>query len=67
VRRTRVWAESEAVNVRVVINVHERVIPASVDAVGRMIDDVGPPRDWSRRVVFLCWLVRKSGGNRRRK
>lgn len=47
-----------------ILNVHERVIPASVDAVGRMID---PPRAWPRRVVFLRWLVRKSGGNRRRK
>jgi len=43
------------------------VYPMRVDAVERMIDDVGPPRDWSRRVVFLRWLVRKSGGNRRQK
>ena len=61
------WAESKTVNVRVVVNVQERLIPASGDAVGRMIDDVGPPRAWSRRVVFLRWLVRKSGGNRRHK
>ena len=35
------WAESEAVNVRVVVNVHERLIPARVDAVGKMIDTLG--------------------------
>jgi hypothetical protein len=40
-RRKRVWAESKTVNVRVVVNVHERVIPAGVDAVGRMIDTLG--------------------------
>jgi len=50
-----------------VVNVHERVIPASVDAAGRMIDDVGRPRAWSRKVVFLRWLARKIRGNRRHK
>ena len=40
-RRRRVWAESEALNVRVVVTVHKRVIPAGVDAVGRMIDTLG--------------------------
>ena len=35
------WAESKTVNVRVVVTVHERVIPARVDAVGKMIDTLG--------------------------
>jgi len=46
---------------------HDALLEDPLDKVEGGSRDVGPPRAWSRRVVFLRWLVRTSGGNRRRK
>ena len=46
---------------------HDALLEDALDKVEGAFRGVGPPRAWSRRVVFLRWLVRKSGGNRRRK
>lgn len=46
---------------------HDALLEDALDKVEGAFRDVGPPRVWSRRVVFLRWLVRKSGGNRRNK
>jgi hypothetical protein len=46
---------------------HDALLEDALDKVEGAFRDVGPPRAWSRRVVFLRWLVRKSGGNRRHK
>jgi len=74
VRRRRVWAESKTVNVRVVVNVHERVIPGSVDAVGRMIDTLGsagdvvwPTERWPALKLDRPLQVGAAGVNRRHK
>jgi len=44
----------------VVVNIHERLIPADADAVGGMIDTLGSPGDgiWPHE----RWPARKSGG-----
>ena len=44
---------------------HDALLEDALDKVEGAFRDVGPPRAWSRRVVFLRWVVRKSGGNRR--
>ncbi len=44
---------------------HDALLEDALDKVEGVFRDVGPPRAWSRRVEFLRWLVRKSGGNRR--
>lgn len=46
---------------------HDALLEDALDKVEGAFRDVEPPRVWSRRVVFLRWLVRKSGGNRRNK
>jgi len=46
---------------------HDALLEDALVKVEGAFRDVGPPRAWSRRVVFLRWLVRKSGGNRRHK
>jgi len=44
---------------------HDALLEDALDKVEGAFRSVGPPRAWSRWVVFLRWLVRKSGGNRR--
>jgi hypothetical protein len=46
---------------------HDALLEDALDKVEGAFRDVGPPRAWSRRVLFLRWLVRKSGRNRRYK
>ncbi len=46
---------------------HDALLEDALDKVQGAFRDAGPPRAWPRRVVFLRWLVRKSGGRRRRK
>jgi len=46
---------------------HDALLEDALDKVEGAFRGVGPPRAWPRRVVFLRWLVRKSGGHRRRK
>ena len=46
---------------------HDALMEDALDKVEGTFCDVGPPKAWSRRVVLLRWLVRKSGGHRRRK
>lgn len=46
---------------------HDALLEDALDKVEGAFRGVGPPRAWSRRVVFLRWLVRKSGGNRTHK
>jgi hypothetical protein len=46
---------------------HDALLEDVLDKVEGAFRDIGPARTWSRRVAFLRWLVRKSGGNRRRK
>ena len=41
---------------------HDALLEDALDKVEGAFRDVGPPRAWSRRVVFLRWLVRKWGG-----
>jgi hypothetical protein len=43
---------------------HDALLEDALDKVEGAFWNVGPPRAWSRRVVFLRWLVRKSGGHR---
>jgi len=57
-----------------VVNVHERVIPGSVDAVGRMIDTLGsagdvvwPSERWPPLKLDRPLQVGAAGGNRRHK
>jgi len=51
----------------IIRHLHDALLEDALDKVERTFLGVGPPRAWSRRVVFLRWLVRKSGGNRRHK
>jgi len=46
---------------------HDALREDALEKVEGAFRDVVPPRAWSCRVVFPRWLVRKSGGNRRRK
>ncbi len=46
---------------------HDALLEDAMDKVEGAFRGAKPPRAWTRRVVFLRWLVRKSGGNRRRK
>jgi hypothetical protein len=46
---------------------HDALLEDAMDKVEGAFGGVKPPRAWSRRVVFLRWLVRKSGENRRHK
>jgi len=51
----------------VIRHLHDALLEDALDKVESAFRDVGPPRAWSRRVVFLRWQVRKSGRNRRYK
>lgn len=44
---------------------HDALLEDALDKVEGAFRDVGPSRVWSHRVVFLRWLVRKSGGHRK--
>lgn len=44
---------------------HDALLEDALDKVEGAFRETGPPRTWSRRVVLLRWLVRKSGGHRR--
>jgi len=46
---------------------HDALLEDAMDKVEGVFRGGGPRRVWSRRVVFLRWLIRQSGGNRRRK
>jgi hypothetical protein len=45
---------------------HDALLEDALDKVEGTFRRVGPPRTWSRRVVFLRWLVRKTGMRRKR-
>lgn len=45
---------------------HDALLEDALDKVEGAFRNVGPPRAWSLRVLFLRWLVRKTGEHRRR-